>query len=146
MDLYPILYPLYIYLMESVAIIRGFKMTLQWRHNETNGFLNHRRLNCLLNRLFRHRLKKHQSPASLAFVRGIHRWPVNSPHKRLVMRKMFPFDDVIIMWQWIHNAVTNKEHRSNIELTIKNPNPPRLEGSGWIHCLLRVFKRQSSEL
>ena len=26
--------------------------------------------------------RKHQSSASLAFVRGIHRWPANSPHKR----------------------------------------------------------------
>ena len=25
--------------------------------------------------------RKHQSSASLAFVRGIHRWPVDSPHK-----------------------------------------------------------------
>ena len=40
--------------------------------------------------------RKHQSSASLAFVRGIHRWPVNSPHKGPVMRKMFPFDDVIM--------------------------------------------------
>ena len=40
--------------------------------------------------------RKHQSSASLAFVRGIHRWPVNSPHKGPVTRKMFPFDDVII--------------------------------------------------
>ena len=39
---------------------------------------------------------KHQSSASLAFVRGIHRGPVNSPHKWLVTRKMFPFDDVIM--------------------------------------------------
>ena len=39
---------------------------------------------------------KHQSSASLAFVWGIHRGPVNSPHKWPVMRKMFPFDDVII--------------------------------------------------
>ena len=42
---------------------------------------------------------KHQSSASLAFVRGLHRWPVNSPHKGPVTRKMFPFDDVIMMWQ-----------------------------------------------
>ena len=40
--------------------------------------------------------RKHQSTASLAFVRGIHRWPVNSPHKWPVTRKMFPFDDVIM--------------------------------------------------
>ena len=39
--------------------------------------------------------RKHQSSASLTFVRGIHRWPVISPHKWLVMRKMFPFNDVI---------------------------------------------------
>ena len=40
--------------------------------------------------------RKHQSSASLAFVRGIHRWPVNSSHKGPVTRKMFPFDDVIM--------------------------------------------------
>ena len=40
--------------------------------------------------------RKHQSSASLAFVRGIHRWPVNSPHKWPVTGKMFPFDDVIM--------------------------------------------------
>ena len=40
--------------------------------------------------------RKHQSSASLAFVWGIHRWPVNSPHKWPVTRKMFPFDDVIM--------------------------------------------------
>ena len=39
---------------------------------------------------------KHQSSASLAFVWGIHRGPVNSPHKGPVTRKMFPFDDVIM--------------------------------------------------
>ena len=41
--------------------------------------------------------RKHQSSASLAFVRGIHRWLVNSPHKWPVMRKIFPFDDVIMI-------------------------------------------------
>ena len=38
---------------------------------------------------------KHQSSALLAFVRGVHRWPVNSPHKGPVTQKMFSFDDVI---------------------------------------------------
>ena len=37
-----------------------------------------------------------QSSVSLAFVRGIHREPVNSPHKWPVTREKFPFDDVII--------------------------------------------------
>ena len=35
--------------------------------------------------------------SSLVFVRGIHRRPVNSPHKGPVTRKMFPFDDVIMV-------------------------------------------------
>ena len=38
----------------------------------------------------------HQSSTSLAFVQGIHRQLVNSPHKWPVTRKMFPFDDVIM--------------------------------------------------
>ena len=40
--------------------------------------------------------RKHQTSASLAFERGIHWWPVNSPHKWPVTRKMFRFDDVIM--------------------------------------------------
>ena len=50
--------------------------------------------------------------ASLAFVRGIHRWPVNSAHKGPVTRKMFSFDDVIMgqlrlrLWTWWHRAIT----------------------------------------
>ena len=44
--------------------------------------------------------RKHQSPVSLAFVRGIHQWPVNSTHKRPVTRKMFLFDDVIMRF-WL---------------------------------------------
>ena len=37
------------------------------------------------------------SDASLAFVRGIHQGPVNSPYKWPVTRKMFPFHDVIMI-------------------------------------------------
>ena len=45
--------------------------------------------------------RKHLSSASLVFVQGLHRWPVNSPHKWPITRKMFPFDDAImrpILW------------------------------------------------
>ena len=52
--------------------------------------------------------RKHQSSASLAFVRWINRWPVNHPDKWPVTRKMFAFDDVIMgrtpgmMWKdWV---------------------------------------------
>ena len=40
--------------------------------------------------------RKHQSSASLAFVKGIRRWPVNYPHKAALTRKIFLFDDVIM--------------------------------------------------
>ena len=55
--------------------------------------------------------RKHQSSASLAFVRGIHRRPVNSLHKCPVTRKMLPFDDIIMgYWRltWIPCEVTVK--------------------------------------
>ena len=38
--------------------------------------------------------RKHQSSASLAFMKGIHQWLVYSPHKGPVTQKMFPFDDI----------------------------------------------------
>ena len=50
--------------------------------------------------------RKQQSSASLAFVRGIHRWPVNSPHKGPVTWKMFPFDDVIMFCTCLYRVVS----------------------------------------
>ena len=41
--------------------------------------------------------RRHRSSASLAFVQGIQRGPVNSPHKGPVTRIRFPFDDVIMI-------------------------------------------------
>ena len=35
--------------------------------------------------------RKHQNSASLDFVRRIHRWPMESPHKGTVTQKIFPF-------------------------------------------------------
>ena len=64
--------------------------------NERNDVSNHQPRDCLLNRLFKAQLRQHQSSASLAFVRGIHRWPGNSSYKGPVTRKMFPFDDVVM--------------------------------------------------
>ena len=63
-----------------------------WRHNGRDGVSNHWRLDCSVvcqavcsgvNQ------RKHQSSASLAFVRGIHRWPVDPPHKQF-LRKAAP--------------------------------------------------------
>ena len=48
--------------------------------------------------------RKHPRSASLTFVRGIHRWPVDPPHKGPVTRKMFPFDDVIMTLRNVHDS------------------------------------------
>ena len=77
-------------------ICPGNFCSLKWCHNEHNVVSNYQPNDCLLNRLFRRRSKKTSNSTLLAFVWGIHRWPVNSPHKRPVTRKMFPFDDVIM--------------------------------------------------
>ena len=47
--------------------------------------------------------RKHQRSTSLAFVRWMHRWPVNSLHKGLIKRKMFPFDDVIMIQRFLED-------------------------------------------
>ena len=50
--------------------------------------------------------RKHQWSALLAFVRWIHRWPVNSPHKGPVTRKMFTSNGVIMSISFhMHNGV-----------------------------------------
>ena len=41
--------------------------------------------------------RRHQSSTSLAFVRGIHRLPVDSPHKGFSNAEKLPFDDVIML-------------------------------------------------
>ena len=63
--------------------------------------------------------RKHQSSASLAFVRGIHRRPVNSPHKGPVTRKMSPFDDVI-MWSLQSRYMNGKATEINGNPTVQD--------------------------
>ena len=64
--------------------------------------------------------RKHQSSASLAFVQGIHRGPVNSPHKWPVTRRMFPFDDVIMT---LKNPISNTPWPCDPDKNPKNPAP-----------------------
>ena len=68
--------------------------SLQWRHNERDGVSNHQPHDCLLNLLFRRRSKKTSKLRVTGLCAG--NSLVNSPHKRPIMRKMFPFDDVIM--------------------------------------------------
>ena len=82
--------------------------------------------------------RKHQSCASLAFVWGIHRGPVNSPHKWSVTRNMFPFDDVIMSPLYstkkdsmkLHKNAVKCSENANISLSVLITNQYL---KGW-HC------------
>ena len=103
--------------------------------------------------------RKHQSPASLAFVRGIHRGPVNSPHKGPVTPKILPFDDVIMCyftstpvkmmnryasvwprefiskisaWDATTDSVSNRSvHITHSHVSPTAPPPDLMQGQGW---------------
>ena len=105
---------------------RHFNFTLRWRHSGRDGVSNHQPHDCLLNSL----LRKHQSPTSLAYVSGIHRWPVNFPHKGPVTLKMFPFDDVI-MW-YILDPCRQKN------VLAHNITPTSTQSSRFIFCVFTM--------
>ena len=67
---------------------------LQWRHNEGDGVSNHRRLDCLLNRLFRRRSKKTSKLRVTGLCEGNSPETGEIPAQRASNAEMFPFDDV----------------------------------------------------
>ena len=71
--------------------------TLYWRHNDYDGVWNYQPHGCLVNRLFRRRSKKTSKLRVTGLCVGNSPGPVNSPHKGPFTRKMFPFDDVIMI-------------------------------------------------
>ena len=75
---------------------RSFPRALQWRRNGYDGVSNHQPHDFYSIVYKGANQRKHQSSPSLAFVWGIHRWMVNSPHKWPVTQKMFSFDDVFM--------------------------------------------------
>ena len=69
--------------------------TLQWRHNERNGVSHHRRLDCLLNRMFMRRSKKTSKLRVTGLCEGNSPVTGEFPAQGPVTRKMLPFDDAI---------------------------------------------------
>ena len=76
------------------AIANMISKQLHWRHDERDGVSNNRRCDCLLNRSSRRTSKE----TSKLRVTGLFVWEWwISPHKEPVTRKMFSFDDVIMI-------------------------------------------------
>ena len=104
---------------------------------------NHWPLDCLFNSLSGPISNKYQSTLYWPFVRGIHRWPVNSPHKGPVTRKKLPFDDVIIhsCLQWLdlmlcqHDSSPTNGHQGDMS-------------NDWISSWFtpRIYRRTSATL
>ena len=78
--------------------------TLQWRHNEHNGVSNHRRLDWLCNRLFRHRSKEASKLRVTALCERNPPMTDGIPSQRTSNAENVPFNDVImsveIMLPW----------------------------------------------
>ena len=85
--------------------------------------------------------RKHQSSASLAFVRGIHRWPVNSLHKRPVTWKIFPFGDVIMSPRYISVLNGNISLRS-VKVSNIRVWPNELDSWSSFHYAKNISRRQ----
>ena len=83
---------------------------LQWRHNDHDCVSNHQPRGCLLNRLLRRRSKKTPKLRVTGLWVGNSPGPVNSPHKRPVTWKMFPFDDVIMSVAGMHGRLVQVEN------------------------------------
>ena len=81
---------------EDITVLDTFP--LQWRHNQCKSVSNHRRHDCLFNRLFRRRSKKTSKFRVAGICEG--NSPVTDEYfaQRAipVTRNMFPFDDVIM--------------------------------------------------
>ena len=79
---------------------RARALSLRWSHNGRDGASKHQPHHGLLNSLFRHRSKKTWKLCVTGLCRGIHRGPVNSPHKWLVTQSFHVF-----IW-WRHHEAT----------------------------------------
>ena len=71
--------------------------TLQWPHNECDGVSNHHRLDCLFKRVFRRRSENTSKIRVTDLCEGSSPVTDESPHKGAVTRKMFRFDDIIMI-------------------------------------------------
>ena len=102
----------------SEPICVSWARTLHWRHNDYDGVSNHQPHGCLLNRLFRRKSKKTSKLRVTGLCAGNSSVAGEFPaHKGPVTRKMFPFDDVIMVCdvdkhpykQWQGNILQNRK-------------------------------------
>ena len=102
-------------IIRSIMVMSNTRLPLYWHHIDVVS--NHRRLDRLLNRLLRRRLKK-TSTFRVAGLCG-NNSPVNSPHKRPVMPKMFPFDNDITRALSLRTTLQLSRKWHNLETSLR---------------------------
>ena len=95
--------------LEKSLCLLNRLLSLWWRHSGRDGVSNHRRLDGLLKHLVKRRSKWHQSPVSLALVRGIHR-SVNSP------KRASNAENVSIWWR--HHGLNDLVSLSSLKWSV----------------------------
>ena len=95
-----------------------FGVTLQWHHNECDGVSNHRLLECLLNRLFRHRPKN----TSKLHVTGLRWMPQHRTSEKSTL---------VQVMAWCHQATS---HYLN-QCWTRSPTPYGITGPQWVNSL-----------
>ena len=88
--------------MNTDSILEIF--SVHWHHNERDAVSNHRRLNCLLNRLFRRRAKK----ASKLHVTGI--CEGTSPVAGEFPTQRASNEQNVYIWWHYHDDTTDDRH------------------------------------
>ena len=96
----------------SEVTFLNISLSLQWRHDERDGVSNHQPHDCLLMQPF---IKKTSKLRVTGLCAGNSPGLVNSPHKGPVTRKMFPFDDVIMI-PYISNVHRNLTKSPSISI------------------------------
>ena len=92
--------------------------------------------------------RKHQSSASLAFVLGIRRGPMNSPHKWPVTWKMVQLDDVIMQFSWLQWCRCDARwwHKSSIDVLCRMELRSKYDSLLFIHMVSYHQKRHRISL
>ena len=107
-------------------------LPLEWRHNERNGVSNHRRIDCLLNRLFRHRSKKTSKLCVTRLCEG------KSPVTGEFPAQRDSNAENISIW-WRHHASTINEIWDEITYSLRHCNGAEGKVCKWISLHIIIF-------
>ena len=105
---------IYVFSWRTVDAVTWMLFSLQWSHNGRDG-VKISSITIVYSTVYSGtEQRKYQSSASLAFLREIHRWPVNFLHKGPVTREILQFDDVIMFDLYFPRYCTTREINTKI--------------------------------